>query len=65
VNAKPDLSMFPGFTFDLVYSNLVLQHMPPELSRSYMTDFIRVLKPGGVGVFQLPSRPARTPVGII
>jgi SAM-dependent methyltransferase len=65
VNARPDLSLFPDCKFDLVYSNLVLQHMPPELSRSYMAEFVRVLKPGGVAVFQLPSRPARTPTGIM
>jgi SAM-dependent methyltransferase len=65
VNARSDLSMFPASEFDLVYSNLVLQHMPPELSRSYVAEFMRVLKRGGVAVFQLPSRPARTPLGII
>jgi 2-polyprenyl-3-methyl-5-hydroxy-6-metoxy-1,4-benzoquinol methylase len=65
VNAKPDLSMFSGSKFDVVYSSLVLQHMPPELSRSYMAEFMRVVQPGGVAVFQLPSRPARTATGII
>lgn len=65
VNAKPDLSMFSGSKFDVVYSSLVLQHMPPDLSRSYMAEFMRVVQPGGVAVFQLPSRPARTPTGLM
>jgi SAM-dependent methyltransferase len=65
VNASPDLWLFPDRRFDLVYTNLVLQHMPPELSRVYLAEFVRVLKPGGVAVFQLPSRPARTPTGIL
>jgi SAM-dependent methyltransferase len=65
VNARPDLTLFPDCSFDLVYSNLVLQHMPPELSRGYLAEFVRVLKPGGVAVFQLPSRPARSLTGIM
>jgi SAM-dependent methyltransferase len=50
-----DLSRFPDASFDFVYSNLVLQHMPPELSRRYIPELFRVTRPGGVVVFQLPS----------
>jgi SAM-dependent methyltransferase len=50
-----DLSLFNDATFDFVYSNLVLQHMPPELSRRYIPELFRVAAPGGVVVFQLPS----------
>ncbi len=65
VNARPDLSMFADRTFDLVYSNLVLQHIPPELSRGYIAEFVRVLKPGGIAVFQVPSGTARTLKGTV
>src|SRR5262249_5547329 len=41
--------------FDLVYSNVVLQHMEPEYSARYIHEFTRILAPGGVAVFQLPS----------
>src|SRR5262249_36530770 len=34
---------------------LVLQHMRPEYSTSYLREFLRVLAPGGVLVFQLPA----------
>ena len=58
LNASADLGLFRDGTFDLVYSVLVLQHMPPALALAYIREFLRVLKPGGLLVFQLPSEPA-------
>ena len=60
LNEDPDLRRFPDASFDLVYSNLVLQHMPPALGRGYIAEFARVLRPGGLLVFQVPSE--RTPL---
>lgn len=57
VNPAGDLSLFRGDTFDFVYSNIVLQHMRPELSKNYVREFLRVLAPGGLLIFQLPSEP--------
>jgi SAM-dependent methyltransferase len=54
-NGRPDLALFPDRTFDLVYSGLTLQHMEPEYARGYVTEFMRVLKPDGLAVFQVPS----------
>ena len=59
LNLRGDLSQFPDNHFNLVYSNLTLQHMPANLSTRYLAEFIRVLAPGGTACFQLPSR--RTP----
>lgn len=36
--------------------NRTLQHVGPANARSYLKEFIRVLVPGGVLVFQLPGR---------
>ncbi len=47
---------FVDETFDLVYSRLVLQHMATDIALSYIGEFVRVLRPGGVAVFQAPSR---------
>ena len=55
VNDRPDLSLFGDASFDLVYSNIVLQHMPPELARAYLAEFFRVVREGGFVVFQIPS----------
>jgi SAM-dependent methyltransferase len=52
----PALS-FGDRSFDLVYSTIVLQHMPHELQRGYIKEFVRVLKPEGVASFQLPTGP--------
>jgi SAM-dependent methyltransferase len=63
-NPQPDLRVFGEATFDFVYTNLVLQHIEPSLTRVYLGEFLRVLKPAGVLVFQLPSheRPESEPV---
>ena len=55
VNRRPHLRRFDDGTFDLVYSRLVLQHIPPRLVRRYLPEFVRVLAPGGLLVFQLPT----------
>jgi SAM-dependent methyltransferase len=47
-----------------VYSCRVLQHMPPPLALGYVREFHRVVRPGGVVVFQMPTTPARTPAGL-
>jgi SAM-dependent methyltransferase len=55
VNARPDLAVLAARSFDLVYSHLVLQHMRPRFALNYVAEFVRLLSPGGVAVFQLPD----------
>ena len=59
LNAATDLALFESGAFDLAYSNITLQHMRPRLAEGYLAELVRVLKPGGVLVFQLPSRQRR------
>ena len=55
VNTTEDLRAFEQHSFDLVYSNIVLQHLPTvRLIESYITEFIRTLTADGLLVFQLP-----------
>jgi SAM-dependent methyltransferase len=55
-NPEPDLSLFPDHHFDLIYTTIVLQHQPDAATiRAYIGEFKRVLKPGGLLAFQLPS----------
>jgi glycosyltransferase involved in cell wall biosynthesis/SAM-dependent methyltransferase len=56
LNDRPDLQLFESNTFDLVYSWLVLQHMPKQLALGYIAEFARVTKPGGIMIFQIPDR---------
>src|SRR5262245_43619580 len=55
LNSAPDLSLFAGDTFSFVFTTLVLQHMEPRLATAYIREFVRVLRPGGLLVFQVPS----------
>lgn len=55
VNPRDDLKIFPDNKFDFIYSRIVLQHIPPEATKRYLAEFLRVLKPGGLLMFQLPS----------
>ena len=61
VNTTDDLAQFDDNSFDFVYSNISLQHIPPEASSKYIAEFFRILRPGGVGVFQIPSGPRHEP----
>jgi SAM-dependent methyltransferase len=56
LNQTDDLSVFPGDTFDFIYSNITLQHMEPRYSRRYIEEFFRIVRPGGAVVFQIPGR---------
>lgn len=58
----PDLRRFTDASFDFVYSRVVLQHMPPASAAVYMRDFVRVLRTGGVTMFQIPSERVDPPL---
>ena len=55
LNQTEHLSQFASGTFDFIYCSRVLQHMEPTYSLAYVREFVRVLKPAGLLVFQLPS----------
>jgi ubiquinone/menaquinone biosynthesis C-methylase UbiE len=55
LNDAPDLRLFRDRTFDFVCSIIVLQHIEPQYTKRYIADFVRVLKPDGIAVFQVPS----------
>jgi SAM-dependent methyltransferase len=51
-----DLSPLDTGSFDLVVSLIVLQHIPSfDVKARYIEEFVRVLRPGGLAAFQLPS----------
>jgi SAM-dependent methyltransferase len=58
-NTRSDLQAFRTDDFDLVYSLITLQHVPPPLIRSYLAEFVRICRPGGILLFQVPSRRLR------
>lgn len=60
VNSAAKLDSVSDGSYDLVYSSITLQHMPWTQAVIYLQEFVRVLRPGGVGVFQLPARRRQT-----
>ena len=57
VNDKDSLTVFSDNYFDLIYTNIVLQHIPSKpIIKAYLTEFVRTLNPGGLLVFQLPCQ---------
>jgi SAM-dependent methyltransferase len=61
LNCNDTLADFADNSWQFVYSNLVLQHMKPEYSKKYVREFLRVLSPDGVLLFQLPAEPKVAP----
>ena len=60
VNRSADLRRFDDASFTFVCSLLVLQHIKPELTRGYVREFMRVLAPSGILVFQVPTHDAES-----
>lgn len=55
LNTVNNLNQFDNEQFDFILSLLVLQHMKPEYAKNYIKEFVRILKPGGILFFQLPT----------
>ena len=56
-NVEARLPMFGDHAFDLIYTNIVLQHINHRPTiKAYLAEFVRTLKPEGLLVFQLPDR---------
>jgi SAM-dependent methyltransferase len=58
LNQTSDLRIFPDGAFSFICSFLVLQHVPKPSARDYIREFVRVLAPGGLLVFQIPGEEA-------
>lgn len=55
LNEADHLGVFSNASFDFICSLITLQHMEPVYAKRYIGEFLRILRPGGVLVFQLPS----------
>jgi SAM-dependent methyltransferase len=65
LNERDDLADFDDASFDLVYSSLVLQHLPSEAAERFLSEFGRVVRPGGAIVVQVASVPLHNPKGFL
>jgi SAM-dependent methyltransferase len=55
LNQSDDLQQFSSKSFDFIYSDIVLQHVAPAAALQFIAEFLRVVKQGGIVVFQIPS----------
>lgn len=51
LNKRQDLQCLEDQSFDFVYSNKTLQHIPYPAAKNYIQDFVRLLKSDGVAAF--------------
>jgi SAM-dependent methyltransferase len=65
LNEAADLTLFENSSFDLILSIIVLQHIPNRLKVTYLEEFVRLLRPGGVAVFTVPSHGDLTIEGLV
>ena len=65
LNERGDLGIIASGSVDFVYSNLVLQHIERPYSDCYIREFVRVLSPRGLAVFQELDRPGRSVAGLL
>lgn len=60
LNRRPDLAFVGDGEADLVYSSLVLQHLPRVAAARYLAEFVRCIAIGGAIVVQVATRPTRS-----
>lgn len=65
LNERPDLAFAGDASVDFVLSIVVLQHMANGLKTGYLREFLRVLRPGGIAAFTIPSHADHSPVGLL
>lgn len=56
-NSAPNLKLFRAGSFDLIYSMIVFQHMPPDLQEGYVHEVVRVLRKTGAAMIEIPDGP--------
>lgn len=56
MNETDNLRIFSDERFGFIYTSIVLQHIQRKYVERYLAELIRVLKAGGIFVFQVPER---------
>ncbi|MHB1517441.1 MAG: class I SAM-dependent methyltransferase [Acidimicrobiales bacterium] len=55
LNESLRLEIIDSRSATLVFSHITLQHLAPDIAATYLDEFLRVVKPGGAVIFQMPS----------
>lgn len=59
LNQEEDLKQFSDNSFSMTFTVITLQHIPSAQSVGFISEFIRLIKPGGLAVFQIPTKDVR------
>ncbi len=57
LNEREDLSLFADGSLNFIYCVITFQNMAPRYTKQYLVEFLRILAPQGLLLFQIPSRP--------
>jgi ubiquinone/menaquinone biosynthesis C-methylase UbiE len=55
VNLADNLEIIDAGTVDFIFTTITLQHSPRPHMDNYIAEFVRILAPGGVAVFDAPN----------
>jgi SAM-dependent methyltransferase len=62
LNEGVRLNSLPDNHFGFIYTSLVLQHIAEPCSHEYIAELVRVLRPSGVFIFQVPEKLRANPL---
>jgi SAM-dependent methyltransferase len=65
LNERGDLGVVASGSVDFVYSSQVLQYIDWPFADRYIREFVRVLSPKGLAVFQMIDRPGRSIAALV
>ena len=60
LNGSTRLAGIASGSVTLVFCHITLQHVPSDLARAYLVEFLRVVEPGGGVIVQVPSHYAES-----
>ena len=60
LNESENLNSINDGVADFVFSSIVLQHIPVSNAKQFILEFCRILKPGGLLCFQIPTKRVTT-----
>jgi len=57
LHQQEHLALFADNSLNFIYCVITLQNIPPRYTKKYLVEFMRILAPQGLIVFQVPSHP--------
>jgi|SRR5579863_458837 len=55
LNETDELKFFRDSSYDFIYTRITLLHLEPKYTKGYIKEFLRILRPQGMLIFDLPG----------